>query len=69
VTARHLAKNIGLKVCKPDRHLCRLAIFLGEDSPESLCGRIGQIVAERIDVVDSVLWRFAILDSTGGVAH
>ena len=61
VTCRHLAKNLGIEVCKPDRHLVRMANEWGADSPDSLCTKIKSIVAERLDVIDSVLWRYAVI--------
>lgn len=59
VTALHLAKNLGLDVAKPDRHLVRIAEAAGYDSAASLCSEISAIVGDRIGVVDLVLWRFA----------
>ena len=59
VTALHLAKNLGLDVAKPDRHLVRVAKLAGYDSAASLCSRIAGLVGDRVSVVDLVLWRFA----------
>lgn len=59
VTAYHLAKNIGLDVVKPDRHLVRLAASAGYPSPLALCEDIATVLGERLGVVDLVLWRFA----------
>lgn len=59
VTALHLAKNLGLDVAKPDRHLVRIAEVAGYDSAGALCSRIADIVGDRVSVVDLVLWRFA----------
>lgn len=59
VTALHLAKNLGLDVAKPDRHLVRIAEAAGYDSAAALCSRIADIVGDRVSVVDLVLWRFA----------
>ncbi len=39
-TSRHLAKNLGVDVAKPDRHLVRVAEAVGYDSPALLCGEI-----------------------------
>jgi len=61
-TSYHLAKNIGLDVVKPDRHLLRVASVAGFDSPESLCGKISDTVGDRISVIDLVIWRFATLN-------
>lgn len=60
VTARHLAKSIGFPVCKPDRHLVRTAKALGH-SVESMCETIGLAVGDAVQVVDVVLWRYAVI--------
>ena len=62
VTRYHLAKNLGMNVVKPDRHLCRLALSSGRASPQDLCERISGSSGDRVTVVDVVLWRFATLD-------
>ncbi|MFX0201002.1 MAG: hypothetical protein ACFFCW_33195 [Candidatus Hodarchaeota archaeon] len=61
-TSYHLAKNIGLDVVKPDRHLVRVATAGGYDNPMLLCKEISEVVGDRISVVDIVIWRFATLD-------
>jgi len=61
VTAWHLAKNIGLDVAKPDRHLCRISEIAGFSSPSEMCKLIARHVGDRLSVVDVVLWRFATL--------
>jgi len=61
-TSYHLAKNIGLDVVKPDRHLLRVASVTGFDSPETLCEKIAEVVGDRISVIDLVIWRFATLN-------
>jgi hypothetical protein len=61
VTLFHLAKNIGLDVVKPDRHLVRMAEAAGVDSPHDLCQFIAQHVGDRLSVIDLVLWRFATI--------
>jgi hypothetical protein len=60
-TSFHLAKNLGMDVVKPDRHLLRITRAVGFPSPESLCREISNVVGDRIGVVDLVLWRFATL--------
>jgi hypothetical protein len=62
VTALHLAKNIGLPVAKPDRHLLRIAVALHYSSPSEICRKIAVVIQEPIAVVDIVLWRFATLE-------
>lgn len=59
VTGRHLAKNLGLGVAKPDRHLMRLANLWGYPDVDSLCARIAGLASEAIQCVDIVLWRYA----------
>jgi hypothetical protein len=60
-TSFHLAKNMGLDVVKPDRHLSRIAQIFGYSSPAVLCKHISDSVGDRISVVDLVIWRFATL--------
>ena len=62
-TSYHLAKNIGLDVVKPDRHLVRVAAATGYNSPRLLCEEIAKIVGDRLSVIDLVIWRFATLNS------
>jgi len=59
ITSIHLAKNLGLAIAKPDRHLVRAAEFHGFPSPESLCSTISDLTGDSIAVVDIVLWRYA----------
>ena len=61
-TSRHLAKNIGLSMAKPDRHLMRIATEAGYGSPQLMCGDIAALVGDKVAVVDLVLWRYATLD-------
>lgn len=61
VTSLHLAKNIGLHVVKPDRHLVRLAEALRRPSVQALCEEVASFLAEPVAVVDIVLWRYATL--------
>lgn len=61
-TAYHLAKNIGLDVVKPDRHLLRVAASTGYETPKLLCEDISESVGDRVSVVDLVIWRFATLN-------
>jgi len=60
-TTLHLAKNLGLPLAKPDRHLVRIARAIGYSSPQHLCEDIATLVREHVSVVDLVLWRFATL--------
>ena len=61
VTAYHFAKNIGLDVVKPDRHLVRMAAASGHSSPMEMCSRVAKVVGESLCVVDLVFWRYATL--------
>lgn len=63
VTAYHLAKNLGLGVVKPDRHLVRMARCSGYDSPTDMCEAVETCVGDPVSVVDVVLWRYATLNS------
>jgi hypothetical protein len=62
ITKYHLAKNVGLDVVKPDRHLVRLAKAANFKYPKNLCQAISEITGDKISVVDLVLWRYATLD-------
>lgn len=59
-TKYHLAKNLGLDVCKPDRHLLRMAAK-HKTTPEDLCRRLAKKTGHRVATVDQVLWRAATL--------
>jgi hypothetical protein len=61
VTVLHLAKNLGLPVVKPDRHLVRMAGHLGYEGAEEMCETIAQMVGDPVAVIDIVLWRHATL--------
>jgi len=60
ITKWHLAKNVGMDVCKPDRHLVRIATRYNTD-PDKLCRRLSEETGDRIVTVDMVLWRAANL--------
>jgi len=62
VTAYHLAKNIGLNVAKPDRHLQRIANAAGFACVQEFCATIAELSGDSVPVVDVVLWRFATLN-------
>lgn len=59
-TVRHLLKNLGVPVAKPDRHLIRFASRCGWPVDE-LCETIATRLSEPIAVVDIVLWRWSAL--------
>lgn len=56
----HLAKNLGVPCCKPDRHLVRIAATF-EMTPVEMCERLADELSEPITVVDTVIWRAANL--------
>ena len=62
VTRYHLAKNIGLDVVKPDRHLVRIANAAGYGEPHDMCKVVSAQTGDRLSVVDVVIWRFATLE-------
>ena len=62
VTSYHLAKNLGLRVVKPDRHLVRMAHLTGYDSPLEMCSKVADTVGDSLAVVDLVFWRYATLN-------
>jgi len=55
-TKFHFARNLGLDVCKPDRHLRRIAGYY-KLTPDLLCKMISEKTHDRVGVVDVVLWR------------
>ncbi|MFZ2147698.1 MAG: hypothetical protein WAV28_10815 [Sedimentisphaerales bacterium] len=61
-TSFHLAKNLGIDVVKPDRHLVRIARATKYDSPQEMCELIASSTGERLSVIDLVIWRFATLN-------
>lgn len=63
VTVFHLAKNIGLDVAKPDRHLVRIADYEGFNNVQDFCKKISLITGDSVSVIDIVFWRFANLNS------
>lgn len=56
ITKYHLAKNFGVDVVKPDRHLVRIAIKY-QTTPDDLCRRIAEDTGYRVATVDTILWR------------
>lgn len=58
ITVWHLAKNYGMDVAKPDRHLVRIA---GAEGVHELCARLARESGDRIATVDLVIWRAANL--------
>lgn len=61
ITQYHLARNIGLDVAKPDRHLVRISEATGR-TVQGLCEEIAKATGERVGAVDVVLFRYASLN-------
>lgn len=60
ITVWHLAKNLGLNVAKPDRHLARLAVRLRYRDAAQLCAAVAEASCEKTNVVDLILWRYLV---------
>jgi hypothetical protein len=58
VTVWHLAKNLGLDVAKPDRHLTRVSLTFGFDDADHFCTTLAKVIGERPKVVDLIVWRY-----------
>ncbi|MGB8842576.1 MAG: hypothetical protein WCC64_16065 [Aliidongia sp.] len=58
ITARHLAKNLGLDVAKPDRHLARVSRFFEFEDTDHFCTEVARASGEQRKVVDLVVWRY-----------
>lgn len=61
VTQYHLAKNVGIDVAKPDRHLVRISNLFGFSSVQDFCLAVANGTESKVAVVDLVFWRFATL--------
>lgn len=61
-TSMHLAKNLGLDVVKPDRHLIRASRAARFESPSAFCAAIAEEIGDRVAVIDIVVWRFATIE-------
>jgi endonuclease III len=60
-TALHLAKNVGLDIAKPDRHLMRISNRFGFACTNRFCEKISNHTGDKKSVVDIILWRYATL--------
>lgn len=58
VTVWHLAKNMGMNIAKPDRHLMRVSTLLGFGDAFSFCAEIAKRFDEDAKVVDLIVWRY-----------
>lgn len=61
ITKWHLAKNLGMDVCKPDRHLMRIAVAKYGMTPKKMCETLAKETGLRVATVDQVIWRAANL--------
>lgn len=59
ITSFHLAKNLGINIAKPDRHLVRIAANMGFGCPIEMCKELSNLIQEKSAVIDIVFWRFA----------
>ena len=66
VTSCHLAKNLGVPMVKPDRHLTRMASKTGYESVDCMCRRISEVVGDPLSVVDIVIWRYSTIRDVNG---
>jgi hypothetical protein len=57
ITKFHLAKNLGMDVAKPDRHLSALKDLLGFSDVHEMCSRFSDETGDPVNLVDIVLWR------------
>jgi hypothetical protein len=64
VTALHLAKNLGMVLVKPDRHLTRFAGKTGYKTAEGMCRTIAEVVGDSLSVIDIVIWRYATITNS-----
>lgn len=62
ITVFHIAKNLGLPVAKPDRHLVRIAATFDYPDVQKFCKEISKLSGGSVPVVDIVLWRFATIE-------
>jgi hypothetical protein len=58
ITKWHLAKNLGMDVVKPDRHLVRIASSY-DTTPQEMCERLSKASGDKVSLVDYVIWRAA----------
>lgn len=61
ITKYHLARNLGLDFCKPDRHLSRVSTEFGFKDPHEMCRFISEKLNIKIGTVDLIIWRYCNL--------
>lgn len=69
ITKYHLARNLGIDVAKPDRHLLRVAEKFGYTDIQEMCRQVSKRTGDRIGVVDVVIWRACEQGIMKGAAH
>lgn len=62
ITSKHLAKNLGVSLVKPDRHLFNFSNRLNRDL-DSLCNVISSRTGDSLKYIDTVLWRYFALQN------
>jgi len=62
ITKYHLARNLGIDVAKPDRHMVRLAEHFNYLDVQSMCLALFEKTGHRIGVIDVILWRYCNLN-------
>lgn len=66
ITKYHLARNLGIDVVKPDRHLIRLAKRFGYADPTLMCIDIKEVFRQtKLGTIDLILWRYCNLHGSG----
>jgi hypothetical protein len=72
ITKYHLARNLGIDVAKPDRHMVRVAHHFNLPNIQKMCEAISLKTGERVGTVDVIIWRAMhitngkILEDAGG---
>jgi len=61
ITKYHLARNLGIDVAKPDRHMVRLAYAFNYPNVQKMCEAVSLKTGDRVGVVDVVMWRYCNL--------
>ena len=64
ITKYHLARNLGMDVAKPDRHLQRIADKFNHKDVNEMCKEISEQTGDKIGVIDLILWR--VMEQTSG---
>jgi hypothetical protein len=59
ITKYHLARNLGIDVAKPDRHMVRIANQFNYPNIQKMCEYLSLQTGDRIGSIDVTLWRFA----------